>query len=90
MTSMDDVTIARSVRVLAVLHWMGGVAFVTTVILPAVSVMPQSSLRLQLFEAIEHRFSPQVKASVPLAGASGAYMTERLDFEHHVPREGSR
>ena len=25
---MDDVTIARAIHVLAVIHWMGGVAFV--------------------------------------------------------------
>jgi uncharacterized membrane protein len=77
---MDDVTIARAIHVVAVVHWMGGVAFVTTVILPAVSAMADASLRLPLFEAIERRFSAQVKVSVPLAGISGAYMAERLDL----------
>jgi uncharacterized membrane protein len=46
--------------------------------LPAISVIVEPSRRLELFEAIEHRFSAQVKVSVPLAGLSGAYMVERL------------
>jgi uncharacterized membrane protein len=77
---MDDVTIARAIHVVAIVHWMGGVAFVTTVILPAVSAMAEPSRRLALFEAIEQRFSAQVRVSVPLAGLSGAYMVERLDI----------
>src|SRR5512139_3183542 len=71
---MDDVTIARAVHVLAVIHWMGGVAFVTAVVLP--------ERQLNLFEAVERRFSAQVKVSVPLVGLSGAYMAERLDMWH--------
>jgi len=76
---MDDLTLARAVHVLAVIHWIGGVAFVTAVILPALAVFEEPSRRLALFEAIEHRFSTQVKVSVPLAGFSGAYMVWRLD-----------
>jgi uncharacterized membrane protein len=83
---MDDVTIARAVHVVTVVHWMGGVAFVTAVMLPAISVIVEPSRRLELFEAIEHRFSAQVKVSVPLAGLSGAYMVERLV----VGRDGDR
>jgi uncharacterized membrane protein len=71
---MDDVTLARAVHVLAVIHWMGGVAFVTAVVLP--------ERKLALFEAVERRFSAQVKVSVPLVGLSGAYMAERLDLWH--------
>ena len=76
---MDDLTLARAVHVLAVIHWIGGVAFVTAVILPALAVFEEPSRRLALFEAIEHSFSAQVKVSVPLAGLSGAYMAWRLD-----------
>ena len=76
---MDDLTLARVVHVLAVIHWIGGVAFVTAVILPFLAIFDEPSRRLVLFEAIEHRFSTQVKVSVPLAGLSGAYMAWRLD-----------
>jgi uncharacterized membrane protein len=86
---MDDVTIARALHVVAVVHWIGGVAFVTTVVLPAISAMSEPSRRVALFEAVEHRFSAQVKVSVPLAGLSGAYMAERLDsWNRFVTPEG--
>lgn len=75
---MDDGTIARTVHVLAVIHWMGGVAFVTAVVLPAVAMAPVTQ-RLALFESVERRFARQVRVSVPLAGASGFYLAERLD-----------
>lgn len=71
-------TLARAVHVLSVLHWIGGVAFVTLVVLPLARVAERGQ-RLALFAAIEHRFSAQVKVSVPLAGLSGFYMAERLD-----------
>ncbi len=76
---MDDVTLARAVHVLAVIHWIGGMAFVTLVVVPVArrAVDPQHGLAL--FESVERRFSPQVRLSVPLAGLSGFYMTERLD-----------
>ena len=76
---MDDVSVARAVHVLSVIHWMGGVAFVTMVVLPAIMAVAEPHRRLALFEAVESRFSAQVKVSVPLAGLSGAYMAERLD-----------
>ncbi len=79
---MDDVTIARAVHVLAVIHWMGGVAFVTAVILPFIATIAEPGRRLAVFESVESRFSAQVKISVPLAGLSGAYMAERLDSWH--------
>lgn len=76
---MDDLTAARAIHVLAVIHWMGGVAFVTAVILPTLMIFEEPARRLALFEAIEHRFAAQVKVSVPVAGLSGFYMTWRLD-----------
>ena len=76
---MDDISVARAVHVLSVIHWMGGVAFVTMVVLPAIMAVAEPHRRLALFEAVESRFSAQVKVSVPLAGLSGAYMAERLD-----------
>jgi uncharacterized membrane protein len=75
---MDDITIARAVHVLAVVHWFGGVAMVTAVVLPGMAVIAGTADRLALFEAIEGRFSAQVRVSVPLAGLSGFYMVERL------------
>jgi uncharacterized membrane protein len=76
---MDDVTIARALHVLAVVHWIGGVAMVTLVILPALARLAAPERRLELFEAIEGRFGGQARWSVTLAGLSGFWMTWRLD-----------
>ena len=76
---MDDVTIARALHVLAVVHWIGGVAMVTLVILPALARFARPERRLDLFEAIEGRFGGQARWSVTLAGLSGFWMTWRLD-----------
>ncbi|WP_316979077.1 hypothetical protein [Shumkonia mesophila] len=76
---MDDVTIARALHVLAVVHWIGGVAMVTAVILPALRRRGEAAERLALFEAVEGRFGGQAKVSTLLAGASGFYMTWRMD-----------
>ncbi|MBL28236.1 MAG: hypothetical protein CMM50_11895 [Rhodospirillaceae bacterium] len=75
---MDDITIARALHVLAVVHWIGGVTLVTLVILPAIPRMAEPAGRLPLFEAIEGRFSSQARLSVTLAGLTGFYMTHRL------------
>lgn len=77
---MDDLAIARALHVLTVIHWMGGVAFVTAVVLPAIAGIGDPWKRIELFQAIEGRFSTQVRLSVPLAGASGIYMVDRLDL----------
>ena len=74
---MDDVTLARALHVIAVVHWMGGVALVTLVVLPAV-LAAEPAKRLAMFEAVEKRFSAQARISVPMAGLSGAWMAQRL------------
>lgn len=76
---MDDVTLARAVHVLTIVHWIGGMAFVTLVILPVARRAVDPRQGLALFESVEQRFSSQVRLSVPLAGVSGFYMAERLD-----------
>jgi uncharacterized membrane protein len=75
---MDDITIARALHVLAVIHWIGGVAFVTAVVLPYAAAIAEPARRLAFFESVERRFSAQVRVSIPLAGLSGIYMAERL------------
>lgn len=76
---MDDLTLARAIHVLAVVHWIGGVAMVTAVILPAVRRFAEPARRFALFEAVEGRFARQARISVTLAGLSGFYMAYRLD-----------
>ncbi len=74
-----DVTIARVVHVLAVVLWIGGVGFVTTVLIPAVRRSEPPEARMAAFARFEGPFSWQARISVALAGLSGLYMTWRLD-----------
>jgi uncharacterized membrane protein len=74
---MDDVAIARTLHVLAIVAWIGGVAMVTTVLLPQARA---SKSGLALFEATEKRFAVQARVVTLLTGISGFYMVERLDL----------
>jgi uncharacterized membrane protein len=74
-----DLAIARIVHVLAVVAWIGGVGFVTTVLIPAVRRQAPPEARLAAFLAYEARFAWQARIAVALAGLSGLYMTWRLD-----------
>ncbi len=79
---MDDLTIARALHVLAIVHWIGGVTLVTLVLLPGITSAVPPSERLQLFEMIERRFAFQARISTLIAGATGFYMTYQLDAWH--------
>lgn len=77
---MDDFTLARVIHVVAVLLWIGGVAFVTLVVMPTVRSGYPPETRLAAFHRIEGRFAPQARIWVLLAGASGLWMTWRADM----------
>jgi uncharacterized membrane protein len=74
-----DLLVARIVHVLAIVLWIGGVGFVTTVLFPAVRRARPPEARLAAFLEFEARFAWQARISVALAGLSGLYMTWRMD-----------
>ncbi|MCC6888844.1 MAG: hypothetical protein IT536_09940 [Hyphomicrobiales bacterium] len=77
---MDDVTIARALHILALVHWIGGVTLVTLVLLPGLMRAVPAAERLALFEMIEGRFGRQARVSTLLAGITGFYMIHRLSL----------
>ena len=77
---MDDLTLARVMHVVAILFWIGGVAFVTLVLLPWVRQNHAADQRLSAFHAVEGRFAPQARWWVLLAGVSGFWMVWRADL----------
>ena len=77
---MDETAIARALHVLAVVLWIGGVAFVTTVLLPAVRRLKMPDERLAFFDAIERRFAWQARITTVLTGLTGLDMLVRLDL----------
>ena len=77
---MDELVLARIVHVVAVLLWIGGVGFVTWVIIPAITASEPPEARLAKFHQIEGRFAAQARIWVLLAGASGFWLVYRADM----------
>ena len=76
---VDDLALARAIHVLALVHWIGGVAVVTTIVLPRARGLPDAKDAVAAFEAFELRFAFQARISILLAGLSGVYMLIKLD-----------
>lgn len=77
---VNDFILARAIHVLSVVMWIGGVAFVTTVTMPAIRSSVPEGERLAAFHRFEERFAPQARVWVALAGASGLWMIWRADM----------
>jgi uncharacterized membrane protein len=77
---MDDLVLARLVHVLGVVLWIGGVGFVTTALIPALTRKPPDPNALQLFHRLERRFARQARITTLLTGLSGLYLVWRLDL----------
>jgi len=75
---ITDIAIARLVHILGLIHWIGGLTFVTLVVLPSIRATDEPGDRISRFHAIEHRFAAQVRLSVLLVGLSGFYLTQQL------------
>ena len=76
---MTLLSLAIVAHVLSVVWWIGGLAFVTAVILPALRAGRITDPRAA-FEGIESRFAPQARVAVILVGLSGLYLLIRLDL----------
>ena len=83
---MNDVAIARALHIVFIVLWIGGVTFVTTVLLPAVRRLKAPHERMELFDHIERRFASQARISTIIVGVTGFYMLYRFDlwdrFQH--------
>ena len=77
---IDPAIVARVLHVVAVVLWIGGVAFVTTVLLPSVRRLKTPEERVQFFEAIEGRFAWQARATTLIVGLSGFYLVDRWNL----------
>lgn len=66
--------IARALHIVAVVMWIGGVAFVTTVLIPSLRSSQSLENKLNLFELLEGKFGFQAKLTTLVTGISGFYM----------------
>jgi len=75
---MKDYYLARVLHVVGMVLWIGGVAFVTAVLLPAVKRMREPAERVEFFERVEAGFARQARVTTLLTGLSGFYLVHRL------------
>lgn len=64
----------QSLYVLCVVLWIGGVTFVTTVLLPSIRQLKTPAERVDFFETIEGRFAWQARVTTLLVGITGFYL----------------
>lgn len=76
---MESLALVRAIHVVAVVLWIGGVAMVTTVLLPAIRRLPDTEDPVDLFERIEGRFARQARVVTLVTALSGFYLVYRLD-----------
>lgn len=65
---MEEMTIARVLHVLGVVLWIGGVAMVTTVLLPAAKRIKAPAERVLFFETVERGFGRQARITTLVTG----------------------
>jgi uncharacterized membrane protein len=70
--------LARAFHVLGVVLWIGGVAFVTTTLIPSLRKMSDSDKRLALFEQLESKFAFQARIVTLITGLTGFYMLDYM------------
>jgi uncharacterized membrane protein len=75
----NNFVIARVIHILAITFWIGGVAFVTTILIPSIRRIKSNEDRLALFESLEGKFAFQAKFTTLLTGLSGLYMLSFMD-----------
>jgi len=64
-------SILHLIHVLTVIIWIGGLAFITMLVLPMIIGMPDALQKVLFFQRIEHRFAPRARifsATVVISG----------------------
>ena len=70
--------LARALHVVGVVLWIGGVAFVTTTLIPSLRKMTDTDKRLVLFEQLEGKFAFQARIVTLITGLTGFYMLDYM------------
>jgi uncharacterized membrane protein len=79
LSAIDWGIVARAIHIVAVVVWIGGVALITSVLLPAMAAKPAAEW-IRDFDDIERRFATQVRWAVLLTLASGLWMLFQYDL----------
>jgi len=76
---MNEFVLARVIHVLCVILWIGGLAMVTTILLPVTMSMPSEEKKTEFFKRFKKRFAAQARYTTLFTGLSGFYMVHILD-----------
>lgn len=79
MENLNYFILARAIHVIGVVLWIGGVAFVTTILIPSLKKITDTNRRLELFEKLEGKFAFQARIVTLVTGASGYYMLDAMN-----------
>ncbi|OGP14349.1 MAG: hypothetical protein A2052_09715 [Deltaproteobacteria bacterium GWA2_54_12] len=69
------------VHLLAVILWIGGLAFVTGIVLPMAIKTPDALQKVLTFQRVEHRFAPLAKWYNIITGISGFAMVWMMGWQ---------
>lgn len=73
-------TIAKTFHILGITLWIGGVAFVTFILIPAIRKLDNIENQYTFFEKIEHKFAWQARLTTAMTGISGFFLIYELDI----------
>ena len=73
-------SIFHIIHVLTVILWIGGLAFITLLILPMIVKMKNPLEKVLLFQRIEHKFAPLARIYSAVVGVSGFIMFFIMDL----------
>lgn len=76
------------VHVLTVIVWIGGLVFVTGIVLPMAIKTPDPLQKVLTFQRIEHRFAPLAKVYNVIVGISGFVMVWQTGWYELYFRSG--
>lgn len=62
------------IHLLAVILWIGGLGFITILVLPLIIKMPDPLQKVLFFQRIEHRFAPMARIYNAITGITGFIM----------------
>ena len=79
MAGEDVFVLARVLHIIGVVLWIGGVAFLALVVVPALRSLPEPEKNFKIFAAVEGRFKGQAKIITLITGLSGFFMLFWLD-----------
>lgn len=68
------VPLLTALHVVTIVLWIGGVAFVTVIILPMLVTMEDSLEKVMLFQRVENKFARQARFYAWIAGVTGVIL----------------